>query len=148
MKEKLFLVCIVLLFSQNSLAQRYLHAAKPNYRSGVVARLAAPSVTPKDGRLLSHLDPAQEEALIFPGLLKKEALEAGNPLATYAAMLELESKYRQSKIFVQIYPEVRFNFEEFLGLPLAGVQAMSLPAFRRHTPSTEAPLPASYQPED
>jgi hypothetical protein len=45
--------------------------------------------------------------LVFPGLLKKEALEAGNPLATCAAMLELEPQYLKSKIFAGIYPEVR-----------------------------------------
>src|SRR5258706_5210951 len=60
---------------------------------------------------------SQEAALVFPGALKKEALEAGNPLATYAAMLDLEPQYRKSKIFGGIYPEIRFNFEEFLGFP-------------------------------
>ena len=54
---------------------------------------------------------AQEETLVFPGMLRKEALEAGNPLATYAAMLDLEPQYRKSKVFVQIYPEISFNFE-------------------------------------
>jgi len=84
---------------------------------------------------------------VFPGRLKKDALEAGNPLATYAAMIDLESQYRQSKIFAGIYSEIRFNFEEFLGLPLAGVQAMSLPALHRKTPSMETPIPVSYEPE-
>jgi hypothetical protein len=90
---------------------------------------------------------SQEETLVFPGLLKKEALEAGNPLATYAAMLDLEPQYLKSKIFAGIYREIRFNFEEFLGFPLAGVEAMSLPTFRRKEPSVEAPIPASYKPE-
>lgn len=90
---------------------------------------------------------AQEETLVFPGLLKREALEAGNPLATYDAMLNLESQYRKSKIFAGIYPEIRFNFEEFLGFPLAGVQAMSLPMLRRKTPSVETPISISYKPE-
>ncbi len=58
--------------------------------------------------------------------MKKEELEAGIPLATYAAMLELEEQYLDSKVFAKIYPEVRLNFEEFLGLPLAGMQAMEL----------------------
>lgn len=89
----------------------------------------------------------QEETLVFPGLLKKEALEAGNPLATYAAMLDLEPQYLKSKIFAGIYPEIRFNFEEFLGFSLAGVQAMSLPMYLRKTPSVETPIPASYEPE-
>ena len=90
---------------------------------------------------------AQPDTLVFPGLLKKEALEAGNPLATYAAMIDLEPQYQQSNVFAGIYPEIRFNFEEFLGLPLAGIQAMSLPMYRRRAPSVESPIPVSYEPE-
>jgi len=90
---------------------------------------------------------SQQDTLVFPGLLKKEALEAGNPLATYAAMIDLEPQYQQSKIFAGVYPEIRFNFEEFLGSPLAGVQAMSLPMYHRKTPSVETPIPESYEPE-
>jgi hypothetical protein len=90
---------------------------------------------------------SQQDTLLFPGLLKKDALEAGNPLATYAAMIDLEPQYRQSKIFAGVYPEIRFNYEEFLGLPLAGVQAMSLPTYRRKTPSAETPIPESYEAE-
>jgi hypothetical protein len=89
----------------------------------------------------------QDQTLVFPGLLKKEALEAGNPLATYAAMIDLEPQYQQSKVFAGVYREIRFNFEEFLGFPLAGVQAMSLPMYRRKTPSVEGPIPMSYKPE-
>ena len=89
----------------------------------------------------------EEKELVFPGLLKKEALDAGNPLATYAAMLALDAQYRKSKIFGGIYPEMRFNFEEFLGFPMSGVEAMSLPIFRRKTASVETPIPTSYQPE-
>src|SRR5437773_2317049 len=90
----------------------------------------------------------QEETLVFPGLLKKAALEEGNPLATYAAMLDLEPQYLKSKIFGSIYPEVRSNFEEFLGVPLAGIRAMSLPALRRKAPNIETPIPPLYQPEN
>lgn len=90
---------------------------------------------------------SQQETLPFPGLLRKEALEAGNPLATYAAMLDLEPQYRQSKVFAGIYPEIRYNFEEFLGFPFAGQEAMSLPLYRRKSPSVETPIPASYRPE-
>jgi len=75
-------------------------------------------------------------------------LEAGNPLATYAAMLDLEPQYLKSKIFAGIYPEIRFNFEEFLGVPFAGVRAMSLPVYRRKTPGVETPIPPLYQPEN
>lgn len=92
------------------------------------------------------LNPTQE-ALIFPALLRKEELRAGNPLATYAAMVDLESEYRRSKIFAGIYPEIRFNFEEFLGFPLAGVQAMSLPMYRTKATKPETSIPASFKPE-
>ncbi|HKY46041.1 MAG TPA: hypothetical protein VJM50_23315 [Pyrinomonadaceae bacterium] len=98
------------------------------------------------GRALAGQN-SQEETLVFPGLLKKEALEAGNPLATYAAMVDLEPQYQKSKIFSGIYPEIRFNFEEFLGFPLAGIQAMSLPMYRRRTPSGETSIPVPYKPE-
>ena len=89
---------------------------------------------------------SQDEALIFPGLLRKEELEAGNPLATYAAMLDLEPQYRKSKLFAGIYPEIRYNFEEFLGFPMAGIHAMSLPMYQKKT-SVESPIPVSYKPE-
>jgi hypothetical protein len=74
-----------------------------------------------------------EDPLPPPMLLEREALEAGNPLATYASLLDLEERYRQSP-FAPIYDEVRFNFEQFLGIPDAGVRAMSLPAFRTTWP--------------
>src|SRR2546423_11079298 len=116
-----------------------------NFLIGSKAGAAAPAgIPPADAflsRRISENRIAQEEALVFPGLLKKEALEAGNPLATYAAMLALEPRYRSSKIFGGIYPEVRFNFEEFLGFPMSGVQAMSLPMYRRKMASAETPIP-------
>jgi hypothetical protein len=90
--------------------------------------------------------PLTKRELIFPGLLKKEELDAGNPLATYAAMLELEKEYLNSKIFAGIYPEVRFNFEEFLGFPLAGLKAMQLPNYRRAGMSGEDSIPKSFKP--
>ena len=96
---------------------------------------------------IASLRSSQEHSLVPPIMLKREALEAGNPLATYAAMLELEPQYLKSKIFEGFYRETRFNFEEFMGLPLAGVQAMSLAGFRRSQPSVETPIPASYRPE-
>ncbi|MBL8696045.1 MAG: hypothetical protein JNJ88_18260 [Planctomycetes bacterium] len=79
-------------------------------------------------------------------LLQREALEAGNPLATYAAMLDLEDRYRRSKPLAGVYDEVRFNFEEFLGFPMAGVRAMSLPAFRADRAKDEA-IPDGFVPE-
>src|SRR5262245_6444961 len=87
-----------------------------------------------------------EKPLVPPMLLQKEALEAGNPLATYAAMLDLEPRYRDSKALAGIYDEVRLNFEEFLGLPMAGVQAMSLPALKAKAAADEA-IPDGFEPE-
>jgi hypothetical protein len=119
MRNKLPLACVVFLITQT-----------------VFAQLA--SLPPR------NLEPYQEGGLVPPLLLKKEALQAGNPLATYAAMLDLESQYLNSKIFADFYREIRFNFEEFLGFPLAGVEAMSLPIYRRKKPSLEeTPLPKS-----
>lgn len=91
---------------------------------------------------------AQDSVLVPPLMLKRELLQAGNPLATYAAILELEPSYLKSKIFEDFYRQTRFNFEEFMGLPFAGVQAMSLPSLRRGKPSVETPIPAPYQAED
>jgi hypothetical protein len=135
-------------------------------------RVDCPSLTPKESRLsnpwfelrmrLSAIclalpqgpaaalpqtpDPAAE--LVFPGLLEKSAREAGNPLATYAAMCALDEQYRGSKVFAAIYPEVRFNYEEFLGLPLAGVEAMSLPALRMPPSKAEAGILTEYEARD
>ncbi|HEX8844682.1 MAG TPA: hypothetical protein VF791_08570 [Pyrinomonadaceae bacterium] len=139
MRAKLSLALIVCLAPQIVLAQQ-----KP--RETKVERMRL------QGSFRSESTPgdrvSQEETLVFPGLLKKEALEAGNPLATYAAMLDLETQYLKSKIFAGIYPEIRFNFEEFLGFPLAGVEALSLPTYRRKAPSVETPIPVSYKPEN
>jgi hypothetical protein len=91
--------------------------------------------------------PVGETPLVPPMLLQKEALEAGNPLATYAAMLDLENQYRNSKNLAGLYAEVRFSFEEFLGFPMAGVQAMSLPNFRTKSAVDGRVLPDGFEPE-
>jgi hypothetical protein len=62
--------------------------------------------------------------LIIPLFLKKEQRIAGNPLATYSAMLKLENRYLTSP-FKDIFIEQKKNMEEFLGFPLAGIQAMN-----------------------
>lgn len=61
-----------------------------------------------------------------PMALERDQRLQGNPLATYAAMREMESQYLASPVFRQIYPEVRLNLEQFFGLPCAGLQAMRL----------------------
>src|SRR5947209_6250220 len=104
MRAKLSLALIVCLAPQTVLAQQ-----KPCV-TGVARMPLAEAFS--SGRTIENRF-SQEETLVFPGLLKKEELEAGNPLATYAAMLDLEPQYLKSKIFAGIYPEIRFNFEEF-----------------------------------
>ena len=107
----------------------------------------APGVSPKQ-TIKSDLTPrpSQQQSLIPPVLLKREELQAGNPLATYAAMLDLESQYVQSPGFADFYRETRFNFEEFMGFPLAGVQAMSLPSLRTGRPINKGPFQSSTRP--
>src|SRR6266567_9023588 len=135
------LLCLALFVCL--IAQNFLTASKGN-------AVTAAGIAQADGLLSGRVSGnriAQEETLVFPGLLKKEALEAGNPLAPYAAMLALESQYRKSKVFAGIYPEVRFNFEEFVGFPLSGVEAMSLPMYRRKIANAETPIPTGFESE-
>jgi hypothetical protein len=89
---------------------------------------------------------SQRPDLVFPGLLAKEQREAGNPLATYAAMLELDAAYRAHPVFAKIYPEVRCNFEQFLGDADAGPRAMRLLARPGGTAGADAALPARHVP--
>jgi predicted secreted hydrolase len=99
-----------------------------------------PGTNPRSG-------PVEDSPLVPPMLLQKEALEAGNPLATYAAMLDLEQRYRNSKALAGVYAEVRLNFEEFLGFPMAGVQAMALPNFRQPSAADGRAIPEGFEPE-
>jgi hypothetical protein len=92
--------------------------------------------------------PAKEPLLVPPMLLKRPELEAGNPLATYAAMVALEPQYRASKPLAKVYAEVRYNFEQFLGDPTAGVNAMSLPGYRIDWKGEARSLPDGFAPED
>jgi hypothetical protein len=161
MKYRFVLVCVAFLitptvFAQLSLRDTIIDCILPSQsvRSNGTARdrlwenrIEAPSVEPPEVLSFRNLNLRQEEGLVPPILLKKEALQAGNPLATYAAMLDLESQYLNSKVFADFYLEVRFNLEEFLGFPLAGVKAMSLPTYRREKPSVETPLPKFYRAE-
>src|SRR5438105_4939605 len=103
--------------------------------------------TPQPSRTEPVTGAVGETPLVPPMLLQKEALEAGNPLAPYAAMLDLEPRYRSSNVLAGIYAEVRFNFEEFLGFPMAGVQAMALPNYRTKSAADGRTLPAGFQPE-
>jgi len=87
------------------------------------------------------------EPLPFPGLLKRAERERGNPLATYAALLELADRYRKSDVFAGIYEEVRCNYEEFLGVPDAGEMAMALPALRAAGGTGASPVPEGFEPQ-
>lgn len=84
--------------------------------------------------------------LVFPGILAREALLQGNPLATYAALREREAEYLASEVFRGVYPEVRLNFEQILGFPCAGVQAMSKLDIRAVTDSANAGLLEAFIP--
>ncbi|MGB8192300.1 MAG: hypothetical protein WCF67_10300 [Chitinophagaceae bacterium] len=88
------------------------------------------------------------EQLPMPILIEKQKRLAGNPLAPYAALLAKEKEYLQSKPFSRIYPEIRLMFAEFLGVPNAGPDAMTLinkkrPFYGDSTISKEyTPVPA------
>ena len=61
-------------------------------------------------------------------------------------MLELEAEYQASPVFAPIYPEVRLNYEQFLGVPEAGMRAMALPALRRTPAAGEQSIPDGLTP--
>ncbi|MCH8135158.1 MAG: hypothetical protein IIB77_04165, partial [Proteobacteria bacterium] len=84
--------------------------------------------------------------LPIPTLLEKEARESGNPLATYLSLLKFAERYRNSAAFAGIYEEGRLNYEEFLGVPFAGGEAMSLPAYKAKRSGRPMPIGPSYEP--
>jgi hypothetical protein len=93
---------------------------------------------------LSLAPGAQAQTLQFPTLVEVEQARRGNPLAAYAALVDLEDQYRRSP-FAEIYPQVRFMAGEFLGVPDAGLRAMNSVDQLRHTfPPGEIPIPAGY----
>jgi hypothetical protein len=88
------------------------------------------------------------QTLPVPMLVEVEQARRGNPVAGYAALVELEKQYQQSSQFAAIYPEIRFMAEEFLGIPDAGLRAMStVEQLRRTFPEGETPLSPGYVPE-
>ena len=90
--------------------------------------------------------PPDAPPLPFPGMLAKEQREAGNPLATLAAMRDDEERYRASEVFAGIYTEVRLNYEQFLGVPDAGVRAMQLPPFQGNPAEADPSVLESFEP--
>ncbi|HKP37576.1 MAG TPA: hypothetical protein VJT71_12030 [Pyrinomonadaceae bacterium] len=134
MINKLALACVIVLVSQAVNAPAAArNKQRPPHRLGTRAFFPAGN---------------QDKTLPPPILLRNEEMLAGNPLATYAAMLDLESDYLHSKVFADFYREVRFNIEEFLGFPLAGIHAMSLPALRLKQGTDVTSFPKGFQPED
>ncbi|MDB4913835.1 MAG: hypothetical protein JWM95_1479 [Gemmatimonadetes bacterium] len=81
-----------------------------------------------------------------PFLLGQSALRDGNPLAGYVEMLSLDSAYRSSPIFAKVYPEMRANLEEFLGMSRAGISALSFPAFRIGDALQPTPISPNFVP--
>lgn len=66
----------------------------------------------------------------FPALVKREQLYSGNPLAQYITLIQLEPTYLHS-FFKEPYKELLKNFEQFLGFPLAGLEAMQLKTLKQ-----------------
>jgi hypothetical protein len=91
---------------------------------------------------------ARAQTLVVPTLLGIEQARLGNPLAAYAALVELENSYRAAPAFAEFYEQVRAMAEEFLGDPHAGLRAMnSIRQLRRTFPAGETPLPDGYGPQ-
>ncbi len=87
----------------------------------------------------------EAQTLPVPTLIEIEQARKGNPLAAYIALVERESQYRASPQFADIYPQVRLMAEEFLGIPDAGLRAMStVEQLRRTFPPGEMPIPGGY----
>ena len=80
--------------------------------------------------------------LLVPILVKHDKVLVGNPFAQYLELKKMESVYVKSPLS-EIYREQLKNFEQFLGLPLAGPEAMQLPALRASY-SNKVILPIEY----
>lgn len=88
---------------------------------------------------------AEAQTLQVPTLVEIEQARRGNPLAAYAALVDLEDQYRRSPQFAEFYAQVRFMAEEFLGVPDAGLRAMSsIGQLRRTFAPGETPIPVGY----
>ena len=92
---------------------------------------------------------AKQQDLIPPTLLANDELLTGNPLAPYAEMLRLADAYAASKPMAGFYDEIRLSYEEFLGVPDAGVRAMSeVPTLLRRYASGPEPIPDRFRARD
>lgn len=65
----------------------------------------------------------------MPLLVKKTELMSGNPFAGYCELKKMEGLYLSSPLG-GLYKEQMKNFEEFMGFPLAGKEAMQLDGLR------------------
>ncbi|MBV9988259.1 MAG: hypothetical protein JO301_11295, partial [Chitinophagaceae bacterium] len=88
---------------------------------------------------------AGQPSLPPPVLVEKEQLYAGNPFANYLALKKLEAQYLNAPIR-EVYLQQVKNFEEFLGFPLAGKEAMQLKTLRSSYGDRKEQLPEGYSP--
>lgn len=92
---------------------------------------------------------ARAQTLPVPLLLEVEQARQGNPLAAYATLVDREEAYRSSPQFADLYLQVRLMTEEFLGVPEAGLRAMSLISQLRRTYAPgETAIPEGYAAHD
>ncbi|MEO8622314.1 MAG: hypothetical protein ABI625_14685 [bacterium] len=92
---------------------------------------------------------AKAQSLTFPTLVGVEEAREGNALAGYARLLALEPEYTASAQLAEIFLQVRLMNEEFMGVPDAGVRAMSRVAqLRRTFPPGEAAIPRGHTAEN
>lgn len=119
----------------------------------------SPSPVEADIDLASVCSPVRLDTAAAPGdpgvaelpppvLLERDALRSGNPLATYAAMRDREAAYMAHPVWSRIYPEMRLNFEQFLGLPCAGLQAMAFPSLAQDYGEATGRISESFTPRD
>jgi hypothetical protein len=93
---------------------------------------------------LAQTNVQKPDPLVFPSLVKKDQLYAGNPLANYLALKKIEEGYLASP-FKDVYLEQMKNFEQFLGFPMAGKEAMQLKAFKKNYGNKTEQLSPEYQ---
>lgn len=81
--------------------------------------------------------------------VKREEVEAGNPLARYVELLRRRERYLESPMWKTMYPELLLMFEEFLGDPDAGPKGMAwMLGDRKEGPTPEASPLDDCKPED
>src|SRR4051794_23863509 len=89
-------------------------------------------------------EPGPDPDLPAPFQVKKEQVEAGNPLSRYLELKRLRPRYLESPMWKPMYPEIELMFEEFLGDPTAGPRGLELMYgdMKQGTPPEKAPIDA------